>query len=152
MESLMGYCPSCRHWRWCVWEQLEGEPDTLYEAVMVSKLRSFDDLPDFSAVELAQALRANEKLWRSVTPRAFEEFVGDVLRANYSDCEVVHVGRSHDRGVDLAFVDAGEKQHLVQVKCHQKRDGSEGAPSVRSLLGALVQAGCGRLKKMDTDV
>jgi len=141
VQSLMGYCPYCRHWRWCVREQFEGEPDTCYEAVMISKLRSFDDLPEFAAAELAQALRVNDELWRRVEPSSFEEFVGDVLRANYTDCEVMHVGRSHDRGVDLIFVDAGKKQYLVQVKCHRKRDKSEGAPTVRSLLGALVQAG-----------
>lgn len=141
LESLMGYCPYCRHWRWCVREQVEGEPDTTYETLMISKLRSFDDLPEFTSDELAQALRVNDKLWRCVEPYSFEKFIGDVLRANYTNCEVMHVGRSHDRGVDLIFVDAGKKQHLVQVKCHRKRDKSEGAPTVRSLLGALVQSG-----------
>jgi hypothetical protein len=141
LDSLMGYCPYCGHWRWCVREQLEGVPESLYEAVMVSKLRSFDDLPEYTAAELSQALRANDKIWTSVDPLYFEKFVGDVLRANYTNCEVIHVGRSHDRGVDLIFTDAGKKQHLVQVKCHQKPDKSEGAPTVRSLLGALVQSG-----------
>lgn len=141
VESLMGFCANCRHWRWCVREQLEGEPDTCYEAVMVSKLRTFDDLPEFTAAELAQALRVDDELWRCMEPTSFEKFVGDVLRANYTDCEVMHVGRSHDRGVDLVFVDAGEKQHLVQVKCHSKRVKSEGVFDVRHFLGALVQAG-----------
>jgi len=141
LNSLMGCCPYCRHWRWVVSEEFEEEPGTLYEAVMVSKLRSFDDLPEFTAAELAQALRANHKLWTRINPLSFEKFVGDVLRANYKSCEVIHIGRSHDRGVDLIFVDAGKKQHLVQVKSHRKSDISEGAPTVRSLLGALVQAG-----------
>jgi hypothetical protein len=141
LDSLMGFCPYCRHWRWCVREQVEGEPNTCYETVMVSKLRSFDDLPDFTSAELAQALRVNDKLRRCLEPSSFEKFIGDVLCANYINCEVIHIGRSHDRGVDLIFIDAGKKQHLVQVKCHRKRDESEGAPTVRSLLGALVQAG-----------
>ena len=51
-----------------------------------------------------------------VDPKRFEKFVADVFRANYTNAEVVHVGKPNDGGVDVLLIDAQEEQLIVQVK------------------------------------
>ena len=141
LRSVLGCCPNCLHWEWCMEESVEGYPETTYAAAMISKLRTFPDLPSGASSELAQALRAKKVAWTALDPRNFELFIGDVLKANYVQCEVIHLGGTCDRGRDYYLIDAEKKQqYVVQVKCHEK-DGPEGAPTIRSLLGAIVQDG-----------
>ena len=83
----------------------------------VSKLRKFNTrLPDGCSEELAMHIRRDTSRLHFVDLKRFEKFVADVFRANYTNAEVVHVGKPNDGGVDVLFIDAQEEQWLIQVK------------------------------------
>ena len=73
-----------------------------------------------------------------VDPKRFEKFVADVFRANYTNAEVVHVGKPNDGGVDVLFIDAQEEQWLIQVKRRGVKRQSEEVRAIRDILGAML--------------
>jgi hypothetical protein len=115
-----------------------GHPDQNH-LQCASKLREFEgDLPDSIGGELAQYLRRRTDAWCRFTPAGLEQVVSDILRANYQQAEVIHVGRPDDGGVDVIFVDAGGPTWLVQVKRRSKPGSAEGVSTLRNLLGAMI--------------
>ncbi len=76
-----------------------------------------------------------------VNPNVFEKLMADCLRDAYFPCEVVHVGRSDDGGIDLKLVITDDVCYLVQVKRRKNLDKKEGVEVVRSLNGVLFKEG-----------
>src|SRR5258708_7157087 len=106
-------------------------------------MRDFDlTLPEGCEAELAVAIRRNDNIWHTIDPHKFERFVGSVFKANFRDCDVVHVGRSDDGGVDLIFIDSQKDQWLIKVKRRERSTSSEGFSTIRNLLGALFLNDC----------
>ncbi|WNF58516.1 restriction endonuclease [Pseudomonas sp. SG20052] len=68
--------------------------------------------------------------------RNMEKLVQSVFREHYS-CDVEHVGKSHDGGIDLILVNA-DSPIVVQVKRRKSLDHIEGVAGVREFLGATV--------------
>jgi hypothetical protein len=134
-------CDHCAHW--CLSHEGWGDPGPgmswYTHEFSLAKAREFEpDLPEGIASEIAQALRRNPGLFHSINPLAFEKFVGDVYRANFAHSEVMHVGKSHDGGVDLVFVGADAEEWLIQVKRRTKSSSTEPVDTVRNLLGTLL--------------
>jgi restriction endonuclease Mrr len=65
-----------------------------------------------------------------------EKLVQSVFREHYS-CDVEHVGRSHDGGIDLILVNA-DSPTVVQVKRRKSLDHIEGVAGIREFLGATI--------------
>jgi hypothetical protein len=134
-------CDQCRFWEWYRCDSMPcslGHPDQNH-LQCASKLREFEgDLPDSIGGELAQYLRRRTDAWCRFTPAGLEQVVSDILRANYQQAEVIHVGRPDDGGVDVIFVDAGGPTWLVQVKRRSKPGSAEGVSTLRNLLGAMI--------------
>ena len=90
-------------------------------------------------------LHASEELgtWQrslgELSSRDMERFVQRIFR-QYYECDVHHVGRSGDRGVDLILVRA-DKPVAVQVKHRRVGGGAEGVAALRDFVGALVGEG-----------
>ena len=76
----------------------------------------------------------NSKVFK-VAAKRFEEIAQYVFSA-YFECEVEHVGKSHDGGVDLLIVKS-EKPILVQAKRRTKSNAVENVSTVRDFLGAM---------------
>ena len=133
------YCRKCRFW------QARFRPDpSCYDIpppdfhAYISKLREFDgDLPEGCNEELASHIRSNPDLLHSFNPKRFEKFVADVFRANYTNAEVLHVGKPHDGGVDVLLIDTGKEDWLIQVKRRKSQNRSEGVKTIRDILGAM---------------
>lgn len=68
--------------------------------------------------------------------RNMEKLVQSVFREHYS-CDVEHVGRSHDGGIDLILVNA-DSPTVVQVKRRKSLDHIEGVAGIREFLGATI--------------
>ncbi|WP_081673790.1 restriction endonuclease [Pseudomonas cremoricolorata] len=68
--------------------------------------------------------------------RNMERLVQSVFR-EYFTCDVEHVGRSHDGGIDLILVNS-DRPTVVQVKRRKSLDHVEGVSGVREFLGAAV--------------
>jgi hypothetical protein len=72
-------------------------------------------------------------------PAKFEVLVGGIL-ADFFDCDVKHVGRTGDGGIDLIVLDA-DPPLLVQVKRRTRSDATEGLEVVKHLFASLYTAG-----------
>ena len=147
--SHLWSCPNCAYWHWYNRQMVDYFNDdgdfteTLYSKACISKIRDFDlTLPEGCEEELAVALKRNKEIWHTIEPYRFERFIGSIFRANFGDCEVLHVGKSDDGGVDLIFIDSQKDQWLIQVKRRESSTSSEGVSTVRNLLGALFLNDC----------
>ena len=137
------YCRKCRFW------QARFRPDSsCYDMpppdfhAYISKLREFNgDLPEGCNKELASHIKRHPDLLHSFNPGRFEKFVADVFRANYTNAEVLHVGKPGDGGIDVLLIEAGSDQWLVQVKRRGYQKSSEGVSTIRDILGAMVVEG-----------
>ena len=145
-DYCLWYCRNCRFWQARLYSDPFGAcmspPD---HWAYVSKLREFNtDLPEGCSKELALYLRQHPQFFHSCHPKRFEKFVADVYRANYTNAEVLHVGRPHDGGIDVLLIDAGGEQWLIQVKRRESPNRSEGVSTIRDILGAMVLEGVRR--------
>lgn len=135
-------CPECGWW-------YERESDATYvgegDQFAVNRhwfgvLRKYDaDALDVPVASLRMALAKKQDLLTELHPSKLEELVGAVLK-DHLGCEVRHVGRSGDGGIDL-FLIASDRQWVVQVKRRQHPDSPEGVRTVRELVGAMAVAG-----------
>ncbi len=133
------YCRKCRFWQARFYSDPSRDciPPADFQAY-ISKLREFDgDLPEGCNEELALHIRSNPDLLHSFNPKRFEKFVADVFRANYTNAEVLHVGKPHDGGVDVLLIDTGKENWLIQVKRRKSQNCSEGVKTIRDILGAM---------------
>lgn len=132
-------CDNCAFWQYLGKRALfDSYPASIDWEVYISKARAFDEeLPYGIMGEMATALRRNEKRWREFDPHKLERFVADIFRENHATCEVVHVGRPNDGGVDVLFVDSGGNNWLIQVK-RRSKPGGESVQTLRNLLGVML--------------
>lgn len=90
--------------------------------------------------EACSELLLQEQTFLAMEPRKFEIFVQTVFR-HYFDCEVRHIGKSHDGGLDLLVVTHNEGILPVQVKRRYKEGVAESVSVIREFLGAMVSQG-----------
>jgi hypothetical protein len=108
----------------------------------ISKLREFDtNLPEGCSEELALYIRRHPNFLHSCDPKGFEKFVADVFRANYTNAEVLHVGKPGDGGTDVLLIETRGEQWLIQVKRRGAQKSSEGVSTIRDILGTMVVKG-----------
>lgn len=139
-DYRLWYCRNCRFWQALIYSDPwgYGRPPAADLWVYVSKLREFNmNLPDGCSEELALYIRRHPDVLHSFRPTRFEKFVADVFRANYTNAEVIHVGKPHDGGIDVLLIDTGKEDWLIQVKHHKSQNHSEGVGTIRDMLGAM---------------
>jgi HJR/Mrr/RecB family endonuclease len=135
-------CPNCLHWKFSGYQAPKQDHDEYFIISAVSVLQKFTTtLPTGCSIELAQQLRRNASLWHTLAPRRMETFVADIFKSNHKHCEVVHVGRPGDLGVDVLFIDDTATKWLIQVKRREKPNKAEGFSTLQSILGTLVLHG-----------
>lgn len=71
----------------------------------------------------------------------FEKLMADCLRAEFAPCEVIHVGQSHDKGIDIKLVNSDKEAFLIQVKRRKNLAHKESVTVVRELNGVLLREG-----------
>lgn len=139
--DLIGFglqmCWRCAYWRFWSANYVCMDP-SLYAVATSVAGRFSPDLPEGCSVELARALRQCPRRWHAVTPPALERFVADVYRANHALCEVQHVGKTADGGVDVVLITGGGSRTLIQVKRRALDTKHEPVSTIRELLGTLV--------------
>jgi hypothetical protein len=109
------------------------------EAAYISSIVKQFDVSSYNAplVALAHHLRIVSDDIFDVHFSKMEELVGAVLR-EHIDCEVVHCGRSGDRGIDLLLVLSNEVIP-VQVKRRIHPGALEPVSTVREMLGVMFR-------------
>lgn len=65
-----------------------------------------------------------------------ELLVQSVFREHFN-CEVIHVGKTNDGGIDLLLINS-ENPTIVQVKRRKKLKHTESVSGIRELIGATV--------------
>ncbi|HEY1614365.1 MAG TPA: restriction endonuclease [Rhizomicrobium sp.] len=103
-------------------------------------------IPCYSA--LIDEIGRHPERVHSMEPRAFEIFVGSVLK-QFINCSVHHVGRSQDDGVDLVLVEHNEPT-LIQVKRREDPHKSEGLSVVKELFATMIGKGAKKGKIVTT--
>jgi hypothetical protein len=132
------YCKACAYWQWySLIPPLNICSGTVILAVSAVYRVLNTDFPEGCFSEVAQFLRRNPKQWHLIEPKALEKIVAAVLKSNFQECEVTHVGRSSDQGIDVLMVDSSARQWFVQVKRRSKPGASEGFETLQKLLGTL---------------
>jgi restriction endonuclease Mrr len=107
-----------------------------WQKLYYSKVASVEDSKKEKAVkQLVSEIKNNSARLYSIDPLKFEQIAQYVFSAFFK-CEVEHVGKSHDGGVDLLIVNS-DKPILVQVKRREKANSVESVSTVRDFLGAM---------------
>ena len=141
-DYCLWYCDYCRFWQARVYSAFRACMPPPDNWAYISKLREFDkNLPEGCSTELALHIRRHPDLLHSFSPKRFEKFVADVFQANYTNAEVLHVGKPGDGGIDVLLIEAGGEQWLIQVKRRKSQKCSEGVKTIRDILGAMVVEG-----------
>ena len=138
-DYCLWYCRKCRFWQACFRpdpSRYDIPPPDFH--AYISKLREFDtNLPEGCSEELALYIRMHPNFLHSCDPKGFEKFVADVFRANYTNAEVLHVGKPSDGGIDVLLIDAEKGKWLIQVKRRGFQKPSEEVKTIRDILGAM---------------
>lgn len=130
-------CNSCGFWKQRLLDTVGLDQCTLPFSVDFNPHKEAPSL-----MYLASSIHERPELLHTMDPGRFELFVGSVLKEVY-DCEVWHVGRSGDDGVDLVVVEKDEPL-LVQVKRRQNPDAVEGIEVVKLLFASAFARGADR--------
>ena len=141
-DYCLWYCDYCRFWQACLYSAFRACMPPPDNWAYISKLREFDvNLPEGCSEELALYIRRHPNFLHSCDPKGFEKFVADVFRANYTNAEVLHVGKPGDGGIDVLLIEARGQQWLIQVERRGSQKSSEGVSTIRDILGAMVVKG-----------
>ena len=141
-DYCLWYCAYCRFWQARLYSAFRACMPPPDNWAYISKLREFDtNLPDGCSEELALYIRRHPNFLHSCDPKGFEKFVADVFRANYTNAEVLHVGKPGDGGIDVLLTEARGEQWLIQIKRRGSQKSSEGVSTIRDILGAMVVKG-----------
>ncbi|WP_158213500.1 restriction endonuclease [Mycobacterium avium] len=137
----LGACPACGWWR--LYRIVVGGQDNTSHEIKVADAKVYDvGAIDAPLAELRQYLRTHPSNLAHINPFAFERLIGDCLRDEFTDCEVVHLGSSRgDGGIDLKLVRSDLEPILVQVKRRTDLSTAEGVRVVRELNGVLFREG-----------
>ncbi|HMX25068.1 MAG TPA: restriction endonuclease [Blastocatellia bacterium] len=143
-DYCLWYCRNCRFWQFR--HYYEPSPGQCFpgaeNVAFISKLREFDDkLPECCDAELVSYIRRNPSFFHSCTPKNLEKLIVDIFRANFTNAEVIHVGKPDDGGVDIMFIDTEGQHWLIQAKRRESSKKAEGVSTIRSLLGAMILEG-----------
>lgn len=149
-QSSLEICDNCQHW-----EHFEFRSETydvralLFDKYVISatcsKTREFDTIaPEGSLGEIAQWFRRHPSLYNSVDPKYLELLVARIFADSGEYCEVLHVGRPDDGGVDVVLIESNDATWLVQVKRREHPKSVESVTTIRNLLGTLVLEGSTR--------
>jgi hypothetical protein len=134
-------CAKCAFWQILATEYL-GRPGILGVAAASIACSFEDTLPEGCRQELAQHLTRNPALWQQISATRLEKFVADIFRANYTNAEVIHVGKPGDLGTDIIFIDSERKKWLVQIKGRSRAKAAEGFETLQKLLGTMFLENC----------
>jgi len=126
-------CDSCGFWRF----ELQDRAHLPYYTIPNVKRFDYEAaVPSMSY--LSKEIHRNRERLYGMNPTGFEVFVGSVL-SDFLDCEVHHIGRSGDDGVDLIAL-VGDSPLMIQVKRRESPSATEGIDVVKLLFAsAFVQ-------------
>ncbi|MGK5006042.1 restriction endonuclease [Janthinobacterium sp. LB2P70] len=130
-------CPQCGWWRSRTNKKTDGTIDAVSAIVRSAVLKKYDlSSKDLPLTVLQQHLREKYEDVIHIHDKQMEKLVQSVF-AEYFNCEVEHIGKSHDGGVDLLLIQA-DSPTVIQVKRRRSLPHVESVSGVRELIGATL--------------
>jgi len=131
------FCRLCGWWFVSVWQSRNIQSYGHAEGNITGILRQYN-LADTQAPidEIRKYIERHPNGSALVNPACFEKVVGAIF-ADFYNCEVLHVGKSKDKGVDLIMIH-GDSPQFIQVKRRSTNGAVEGVQAVRELLGCQL--------------
>jgi hypothetical protein len=132
-------CSGCAWWytlETVVVEDEWQESLTVYPSLLLSYDLTAADVP---IAILQEELGKSPVILNEMNPARLELLVRDILHGAYQ-CDVYHVGRTGDGGIDLIVLDS-DRPLAVQVKRRSRANSVERIEVVREFLGAMVSQG-----------
>lgn len=135
-------CPICGWWEYKYHNQSDAVDDGIAASdikIVTSILRQYSESSRSIPIQTLNAAIAEypEKIYE-IHDKKMEELVQSVFSSYYS-CNVSLVGKSHDGGKDLIFVES-DRPTFVQVKRRISPNKVEAVSGIRELLGATLLA------------
>lgn len=130
-------CPSCGWWEYIYQNQSDAIIDGIRASdkeKVASVLKKYDITDKRIPTEvLSNYIDKNPSKIHAINPTAMELLVKSVFKDFYS-CEVHHIGKSHDGGIDLLLIQ-NDNPTIIQVKRREFPNSVEPVKTIRELLG-----------------
>jgi restriction system protein len=139
-KELVSSCGNCGWWR--VRKRIETTGDIEAESAVIKNavLRKYELASKDVPISILQTyLRDHFDDVTHIHDAQMELLVKSVFSEHFS-CDVEHVGKSHDGGIDLLLVQS-DSPVVVQVKRRRSLSHVEGVSGIRELLGATLLKG-----------
>lgn len=141
---ILYFCKKCGWWYVMqVIEEYDFNEDELIftDGVEITQVHAVLKRFDASSLDvpmevLKSELSKREEILYKIHPTKMERLVQDVL-GDFFSCEVEHIGRSGDGGIDLVMI-TGDKPIAVQVKRRTRTEHIEQVNEIREFVGALM--------------
>lgn len=137
VSEYVSCCNSCGWWRIHTYKETDGDIDGISTVIKNAVLRKYDlTSKDIPIKILQEYLRKNYGDVIHIHDFQMEKLVQSVFSEHFS-CEVEHIGKSHDGGIDLLLVQS-DSPTVIQVKRRKSLPYVEGVSGIRELLGAAL--------------
>ncbi|MFC6672301.1 restriction endonuclease [Marinobacterium aestuariivivens] len=137
VREYVSCCDSCGWWRIHTYKETDGDIEGISTIIKNAVLRKYDlSGKDIPINVLQQYLRNNYEDVINIHDQQMEKLVQSVFSEHFS-CEVEHIGKSHDGGIDLLLV-RSDNPTVIQVKRRKKLSHIESVSGIRELLGAAL--------------
>jgi hypothetical protein len=137
---VLADCEACGFWRVVNLERSGGFKNGAEVAAWrgVVKLYELKAL-NVPLADLRRFLRGHPAHLAHVNPIVFEELIAECLKSAFPNSELIKVGGSRDRGIDLMLLNTHRENYLVQIKRRSNIDKNEGVEVVRQLNGVVFR-------------
>ncbi|MDT3669114.1 MAG: restriction endonuclease [Aromatoleum sp.] len=140
VNEYVSCCSECGWWRIHTYKETDGDIKGISTIVKNAVLKKYDlHSKDVPIRTLQKYLRQNFDDVIHIHDSQMEKLVQSVFSEHFS-CEVEHVGKSHDGGIDLILVQS-DSPTVVQVKRRRSLSHVEGVSGIRELIGATLLKG-----------
>jgi len=137
VDEYVWSCDKCGWWRIRTNKETDGEIDAISAIVKSAVLKKYDlSSKEIPLALLQNHLRNNYDDVIDIDSKKMEQLVKSVFSEHFS-CEVEHIGKSYDGGIDLLLINS-EIPTVVQVKRRRKLKHTEAVSGIRELLGATL--------------
>lgn len=137
VDEYVWRCNQCGWWRIRTNKETDGDIDAVSAIVKSAVLKRYDlSCKDVPIGVLQQYLRDRFEDVIHIHDKQMEKLVQSVFSEHFS-CEVEHIGKSNDGGIDLLLIQS-DIPTVVQVKRRRSLRHVEAVSGVRELLGATL--------------
>jgi len=139
-DEIVSFCSQCGWWRIKTYKETTGQIEGTSSEIKNAVLRKYD-LSDngIPILCLQNYLKNKFNDVIHIHDKQMERLVQSVFSEHYA-CNVEHVGKSHDGGIDLILIKS-DKPIVIQVKRRKKMSHVEGVSGIREFLGATLLKG-----------